>query len=230
MIQRLKGLLGQLKWVHVIVIMGLGAGFIYYNLDTSELDQKEQAIQTEQQSIAGLERKLQEAKEFERQLEEKKKKYKELVNALAALKESLPKQFFLPDLLSDILKEAKQLELEVTLIRPDQKEEQGELYNSLGFGLEVKGTFVQLFVFFDRVARLARLINVESFSIQKDGQRASVVLGGSEGAFAGSKLSGGRSPQVGVSATMRLITYRYRGGSSGSSSSSTPNAAQGGKN
>ena len=152
MIQRLKGLLGQLKWVHVIVIMGLGAGFIYYNLDTSELDQKEQAIQTEQQSIAGLERKLQEAKEFERQLEEKKRKYKELVNALAALKESLPKQFFLPDLLSDILKEAKQLELEVTLIRPDQKEEQGELYNSLGFGLEVKGTFVQLFVFFDHLA------------------------------------------------------------------------------
>ena len=228
MVQRLKNLLERLKWTHVLMAVGLGAAAFYFMQDNTEIEQKEQAIQTEQQSIAGLERKIQEAKEFERQFEEKKRRYSELVKSLQNLKEALPRQFFLPDLLSDILREAKQLEMEITMIRPDQKEDQGELYNSLGFSIEAKGTFVQLFIFLDRMAHMSRLINVESFSIAKDGQHPSVTLGGQEGAFSGSKLTGGRSLHVGISSNIRILTYRYRG-SPGASSSSASSSAGGKK-
>ncbi len=228
MLQRLKGLLEKLKWSHVIILVGGGAAFFYFMQDTSEIEAKEAGIIQEEQQIASLDRKIQEAKEFERQFEEKKKRYSELVKSLQNLKEALPRQFFLPDLLSDLLREAKQLEIEITFIRPDIKEEQGELYNSLGFTIEARGTFVQFFIFLDRMAHMSRLINVENFSINRDQRRLAVTLGGEEGAFAGSKLSGGRQVFPGIVGNIRVLTYRYRG-SAGSSGGSPPPAGGGKK-
>lgn len=215
MLSRLKGLLERLKWSHVIILVGGGAAFFYFMQDTAEIESREQGIQSEEQSIAGLERKIQEAKEFERQFEEKKKRYADLVKSLQSLKEALPRQFFLPDLLSDLLREAKQLEIEITVIRPDAKEEPKELYNSLGFTIEARGTFLQFFIFLDRMANMSRLINVENFSIIKDTRRTAVTLGGEEGAFAGSKLAGGRGVYPGIIGNIRVLTYRYRGTSGG---------------
>src|SRR4051794_39025189 len=100
MFGRFKSMLERLKWMHVLLIVGAGAAVFFFMQDNSEIDQKEQGIQSEQGNIAGLERKIQEAKEFERQFEEKKKRYADLVKQLQNLKEALPRQFFLPDLLS----------------------------------------------------------------------------------------------------------------------------------
>ena len=211
MLSRLKGLLERLKWSHVAILVGGGAALFYFMQDTSEVEAKEQSIQTEEASISSLEKKIQEAKEFERQFEEKKKRYADLVKSLQNLKEALPRQFFLPDLLSDLLREAKQLEIEITVIRPDAKEEQGELYNSLGFSIEARGTFLQFFIFLDRMANMSRLINVEYFTINKDSRRMAVTLGGEEGAFAGSRLAGGRGVYPGIIGNIRVLTYRYRG-------------------
>jgi Tfp pilus assembly protein PilO len=223
MVQRLKALLERFKWSHAFLVVGAGAAAFYFMQDTSEIEQKEQAIQAEQAQHASLENKIREAKEFERQFEEKKKRYADLVAKLQSLKEALPRQFFLPDLLSDLLREAKQLEIEITQVRPDQKEDQGELYNTLGFAIESRGTFLQFFIFLDRMAHMQRLINVESYNITKDSSHPSVTLGGMEGAFAGTKLTGGRGLHVGIQAQIRLLTYRYRG-----SGGSTTTASGGG--
>jgi Tfp pilus assembly protein PilO len=225
MISRLKSILDRLKWVHVIFIVGAGAAGFYFMQDNSEIEAKETGIQTEQQNIASLERKIQEAKEFERQFEEKKRRYADLVKQLQNLKEALPRQFFLPDLLSDLLREAKQLEIEITRVMPDAKEDQGELYNTLGFQIESKGTFLQFFIFLDRMAHMQRLINVENFRIERDPTHALVALGGLEGAFAGTKLTGGRSLYVGIQANIRVLTYRYRG----TVSAPAPEPPKGGK-
>lgn len=225
MIQRIKALLQQIKWVHVVFVVGAAAAAFYFMQDSSEIEQREQGILSEQQNVAGLERKIQEAKEFEHQFEEKKKRYTELVRQLQSLKEALPRQFFLPDLLSDLLREAKQLEVEVTRVQPDTKEEQGELYNSLGFVFEARGTFVQFFVFLDRLAHMQRLVHVENFSVVKDASRPYVMLGGQDGIFAGSKLTGGGSQYVGIQAVVRVLTYRYRG----AVGASAPAPAPGGK-
>ena len=224
MIQRLKSIVERLKWSHVMFIVGVGAAVFYFMQDSGEIEQREQGIQAEQSTIASLERKIKEAQEFERQFEEKKRRYSELVKSLQNLKEALPRQFFLPDLLSDLLREAKQLEIEVTLIRPDLKEDQNELYNSLGFNIESKGTFIQFFIFLDRMAHMSRLINVENFSITKDATHNFVTMGGLEGSFAGTKLTGGRSLYTGISGNVRVLTYRYRG-----SPGSAPTPPAGGK-
>ena len=223
MIQRLKALLDRLKWTYVIAIVGLGAAGFYFTLDNSDIEAREQSITGEQGNIAGLERKIKEAQDFERQFEEKKRRYSELVKSLQNLKEALPRQFFLPDLLSDLLREAKALEIEITSIVPDSKEDQGELYNTLGFNIDAKGTFVQFFIFLDRMAHMSRLINVDNFSIAKDGKN-SVTLGGQEGSFAGTNLTGGRSVYTSITGKIRVLTYRYRGSPNQSATPTPPKA------
>ena len=208
---KIKELLAKLQWSHVAIIAGLTAAFFYFTLDNSELEMREQGLRDAQTEVGNLEKKLQEAKDFERQFDEKKKRYAQLVGELQKLQGALPKQFFLPDLLSELLREAKQLEIEVTSITPDAKEEPKDLYNSLGFNIETKGTFLQMFIFLDRLANMRRLVSVEEVSVDKDVEREKVTLGGQEGAFAGSKFTGGRTVYPGIKSFIRVLTYRYVG-------------------
>ena len=221
---RFKELLEKLKWAHVALAIGLAGALFFYTLDQSEIEIREQGIVQGRSEIANLERKIQEAKDFERQFEEKKKRYSELVRELQKIQGALPKQFFLPDLLSDLLREAKQLEVEIISIRPDPAETTTDLYNSLGFNIEARGTFLQFFILLDRMAAMKRLVNVQNFSLERDSARKTLTLGGEEGAFAGSKLTGGRTVYPGVRGTLRVITYRYRGTANGA-----PDAVSGGK-
>jgi Tfp pilus assembly protein PilO len=209
---KLIEILEKLNWSRVILLVGVWAGYCYFMLDTTTLTDKEQSVQAMQAEISVQERKIQEAHEFARQFEDKKKRYADLVKELQKLQGALPKQFFLPDLLSELLREAKQLEIEITAISPDGSETQLELYNAMGFNLEIRGTFLQFFIFLDRLAHMKRLITVERFSLEKDASRERVTLGGETGAFSSSRLIGGMAAYPGVRATVRLITYRYRGG------------------
>ncbi len=220
---RFKELLEKLQWSHVILIIGGAAAFFYFTLDHSEIETRQQNIEITKNEIETSTRKIEEAKQFELQFEEKKKRYADLVKELQKLQGALPKQFFLPDLLSELLREAKQLEIEIVSIKPDAKETTGELYNSLGFNIEAKGTFLQFFIFLDRMANLKRLVSVEDFSIEKEGLKF-ISLGGIEGAFAASKLAGGKTSYPAVRSAMRVITYRYRGGGGGGGGESTPAA------
>lgn len=209
--ERIKNLILRLNWSHVVVLIGCAGALFYFTLDRSELESKEQSQVSIQQELNTLERKVNEAREFERQFDDKKKKYTQLVKELQQLQSALPKQFYLPDLLTDLFKEAKQLEIEITTIQPDSKEEEKELYNSLGFSIEARGTFIQMLIFLDRMAHMKRLLNVENFSLNVDRQRPTQTLGGDQGAFASTNMSGGRSVYPGIKATLRVVTYRYRG-------------------
>lgn len=207
---RLKSFLEKLKWSYIALAIGAAAFFFYYMQDSGEIESREQSVGISTNEISNLEKKITEAKEFERQYEEKKRKFAELTGEVQRQQGALPRQFFLPDLLSDLLKEAKQLEIEVTMIRSDEREVATELYNSLGFSIEARGTFLQFFIFLDRLAHLKRLLTVDVLSVEKDIARPSITLGGEEGAFANSRLTGGRSAYPGIRASIRVLTYRYR--------------------
>ncbi|MGE3261223.1 MAG: type 4a pilus biogenesis protein PilO [Bacteriovoracia bacterium] len=207
---RFKALLEKLQWSHVALAIAAAALFFYFTQDSSEIETREQGVSFAGVEIANLEKKVKEAKEFEHQFEAKKKKFSDLTGEVQRQQGALPRQFFLPDLLSDLLKEAKQLEIEVTMIRSDEKEVTQELYNSLGFNIEAKGTFLQFFIFVDRLAHMKRLLTLDLLSIEKDTSRPLVTLGGEEGAFANSRLTGGRAAYPGIRGSLRVLTYRYR--------------------
>ena len=225
---RFKELLEKLQWSYVVVLVILAAAYFFYSIDPTEVEVRVQGIEQLNTEIANLTQKIQEAKDFEAQFEDKKKRYAELVKELQKIQGALPKQFFLPDLLSDLLREAKQLELEITSIKADPKETTNDLYNSWGFDLSVHGTFLQYFIFLDRLVNLKRLVSVESFHIERDGTKFT-TLGGSEGAFAATNLSGGKAAYPEAKGTIRVITYRYRGVQSPAPGADEAAPAKGGK-
>jgi Tfp pilus assembly protein PilO len=210
-VQKLLDIIKNLSWRGAIIVSAIGAAYFYFTLDTAMVDELNTNITSLTNEVATVEKKVKEAKDFEAQFEARKKKYVERVKDLQAKQGALPKLFFLPDLLADLLREAKQLELEIVSIQPDVKEEQKNLYSSLGFNLEVRGTFLQTFIFLDRMAHMKRLADVKMFALQRDATRASVALGGEDGVFASSNLGGGKTAFPGVSGTIRVVTYRYRG-------------------
>lgn len=208
---RLRELLSKLTWPMVAIIVGAGAAFFYFMIDQSEVEARQQNISLISTEIQGQKKKIQEAVEFEKQFEEKKRRYVDLVKELQRLQGALPRQFFLPDLLSELITEAKRLEVEIVSIRPAEKETVGDLYNSLDFKIEARGTFLQFFIFLDRLASLKRLVGVKDFSLVRDDSRPTVTLGGDEGAFASAKLQGGRMVYPGVTGRFTIVTHRYRG-------------------
>ena len=222
MANKLKNLLEKVTWTQAVFLVGAAFAFYYFAQDTSLVESRKDAIASSVQTLANLEKKLAEAKKFELEYDAKKKHFAELVKELQALQGALPRQFFLPDLLSDILRESKQLEIEITQIVPDGKEEPQELYSSLGFNLEAKGTFLQFFILMDRLASMKRLIGITTIKLIRDPERVSVSLGGEEGAFAGTNMSGGRQTFSGIKATIRLLTYRYKGTDKAASPEVTP--------
>lgn len=212
MFQKLLPLLQKLNWNTAGAILVVYAAYCYFTLDVSQIENLENGISQQEKEVVKLQEKVQEAKNFEKEFESRKKKYQDKVKQLQAVQGALPKQFYLPDLLSDLLREAKQLELEIVEIKPDQKETPQDLYASLGFNLEIRGTFLQIFIFLDRMANMKRLVDVSSFTVNRDSERASVTLGGEDGAFASSKMGGGKQAYPGTRSSLRVVTYRYMGG------------------
>lgn len=215
---QLKQYLEKLKWSHVLIaIVAIGA-YAYFMLDQSEIEMRTQGIELGENEINNYQRKIEEAKAFELEFEERKKKYAELVRDLQKQQGALPKQFFMADLLQDFLKEADKVKLQIDSLRADASPDLKELYNSLGFTMEAKGSFLQLLVFLDQLAnRMKRLVSVESISIQQEGDK-SVTLGGQSGAFAMTGMTGGENVVPLLKATIRLVTYSYRGDGAGAGS------------
>ncbi|NUM88016.1 MAG: type 4a pilus biogenesis protein PilO [Bdellovibrionales bacterium] len=211
MLQKLIPALQKLTWNTAAVIVVLYAVYCYFTLDTAQIENLTNGIAGQEKEIVKLKEKVQEAKNFEKEFEGRKKRYQEKVKQLQTLQGALPKQFYLPDLLSDLLREAKQLELEIVQIQPDAKEAAQDLYATLGFNIELRGTFVQMFIFLDRMAHMKRLVDVVSFGVSKDTSRATVTLGGEDGAFASSKMGGGKLAYPGIRSSLRVVTYRYKG-------------------
>lgn len=210
MIDKIRNFLDKITWAHVGLAVAVFFAFFYFTYDTSQIQSREEALIAGTQNLATLEKRLEEAKVFEREFEQKKKHYADLVKELQAMQGALPRQFFLPDLLSDILRESKQLEVEINSITPDAKESTSEFYSSLGFSIEATGTFHQFFILMDRLAAMKRLVGINSMRMVRDPGRESITLGGDEGAFAETKMSGGRSAFPGIRATIRVLTYRYK--------------------
>lgn len=208
---KVKELLERLTWTYTILGIVAGAGYFYFQLDQTELDTLDAAIIEGQKQITTTQQKIAEAKEFERQFDEKKRKYADLVKELQKIQGALPKQILLYDLLSELLREAKKLEINVSSIVPDASESPGkdDLFSQLGFDIAWSGTFVQFFILLDRLSNLNRLVSVDSFDITPKIEEK-VTLGGEKGMFATTNLTGGRTLYNKVSGKVRVITYRYK--------------------
>jgi type IV pilus assembly protein PilO len=126
---------------------------------------KSQEIKQTKSSIASLQHKLDRAKVRSRSL---KKFEMEFAQVDAQFKEALrllPNKKEIPKLLKTITKLGTDSKLEFRLFRP-QKERARDFYLEIPVSIEVSGNYHDVAVFFDRVGRMERIVNILNVSMK----------------------------------------------------------------
>jgi len=146
--------------VFVLVVGGFGWLSIYPKF--SDI----QRLNTE---IEDLELKLTVAKRKARQLDRYRKMLEnEKVNFNIA-KKALPEKKEIPSLLTGISRAGKTAGLDFYLFAP-QSEKEREFYAEIPVDIKVKGSYHNVAVFFDKVSRLFRVVNITDIVMKKEKQ------------------------------------------------------------
>ena len=131
--------------------------YFYYSPAVEERDQKAAQLETLQKEIRALEVTANKLQEFQREVQ--------LLEAkLETLKRILPPAKETPDLMRKVQALAAQSNLRIKTFTP-QPVVNKDFYQEWPIKVEVEGTYHNLALFFDRVSRLSRLVNVGDLKI-----------------------------------------------------------------
>jgi len=183
-----------LKIVPILIV-----GYVLYlgwqhwdwlNSPGSALGQKRAALVSAKQQLTTVQGKVKAAEEFYRQLESLRARIRELAAQLENSKSSLSAEIDIANFVRMVTLEAKKLGLVIKGIKPET-DSRKEFYVEVPFLVAVKGAYVQLLVFFDRIAKFQQVIRVSEFQMRPSGT-----------AF---------QKYVELEASAKLVTYKYVG-------------------
>jgi type IV pilus assembly protein PilO len=118
------------------------------------------------QNYEDLGMKLAKAKADAKDLNKVKKQYEDAKGKFRLVLRLLPDKKEIPTLLEDISKSGRHSGLEFLLFKPENEVNKG-FYAEIPVKIEVQGGYHNLGMFFDKVARLSRIVNVSDISIKK---------------------------------------------------------------
>jgi type IV pilus assembly protein PilO len=148
--------------VIAVVLLG-GFWYLYWDSATQERDQKQAKVETLTKEIRALEVTASKLQEFQREVQ--------LLEAkLETLKRILPPAKEIPDLMRKMQSLASQSNLQIKIFTPKALVNK-EFYQEQPIDVSVTGTFHNLAIFFDRISRLSRLVNVGTLKITSTSQQ-----------------------------------------------------------
>jgi len=149
----------------VVLLFGAATWLVYLPL-------YEQITEYDQQ-LQGLEKKLATAKINAAELEKFKAKMQEAEAQLKVAMRALPEKEEIPSLLTNISKSGHEIGLEFLLFEP-KAENKKDFYAEIPVVMNLRGDYHNLATFFDKVARLSRIVNINNITITrgKDGKDA----------------------------------------------------------
>ena len=131
--------------------------YFYYSPTVEERDTKAARLETLQKEIRALEVTANKLQEFQREVQ--------LLEAkLETLKRILPPAKETPDLMRKVQALAAQSNLQIKTFTP-QPVVNKDFYQEWPIKVDVQGTYHNLALFFDRVSRLSRLVNVGNLKV-----------------------------------------------------------------
>lgn len=129
---------------------------------------------------------------LERRLPEFEKKIAELDGQLAMIRRQLPEKKEIPDLLDQISNLGAQSGLQFQLFKPLPEVEK-DFYAEVPVDLNIVGSFHNVVDFFDKVARMPRIVTITNIEIGKSGN----------------KTKGARLKGTPVEARCKAVTFRF---------------------
>jgi len=153
------------------VIFGLVAGGFIYFLYWPKFDQ----INRLDKQLQKLEDKLKIAKRNAKDLKKFQAKMKEAEAQFQMAMKKLPEKEEIPSLLASISNSGQQVGLEFLLFEP-KPEKKKEFYAEIPVAMNIKGDYHNLALFFDQVARLSRIVNIQNIQMASAKEKNSTNL------------------------------------------------------
>ncbi len=156
----------------------------------SEYIQTQSSIAQMRTQVTQLNQQLVQAKEFMDNLNVLRAKIRQLVEQLDNSKTTLSNELDLANFVRMITLEAKKLTLGIRGIKPES-EQKRDYYVEIPFTISLRGAYVQMLVFFDRISKLQQVIRVSDFTLKPSGNTFTKYV----------ELEG----------TAKIVTFKYLG-------------------
>lgn len=112
----------------------------------------------------GLEQKLTRFKAKARKLRVVKQRFKDAESELKIVMKALPEKKEIPNLLASISSSGQDSGLEFALFEP-KPESNKDFYAEIPVSIQVSGSYHNVAMFFDKVSRLSRIVNIDNIGI-----------------------------------------------------------------
>ncbi len=150
----------------LVLLAGLFVYFVY-------LPQSEEIAKTREE-IAKLQQKLNQAIVRARALKKFEAEYAEVDAQFQEALKLLPNTKEIPSLLKSITQLGTDSQLEFLLFSP-QRERQQDFFMEIPVSIEVKGSYHNVAVFFDKVGQMERIVNILNVSMTPVKERATIL-------------------------------------------------------
>ncbi len=156
--------LSNTKKILILAVILCVLGGLY--LKTFILPEREELSDLQLQLDKSM-KELNESRAISSDLETYKRQVKKLEEELTTALQQLPNEKEVPEILKNISSLGKESHLEFVLFRPRPEEPQ-QFYAKVPIELTMVGTYHNMGLFFDRVSKLSRIINVVDFGITRN--------------------------------------------------------------
>ena len=158
-IERLSKVQRLLITLGIVVLVLASAIWFLYKPQYEKINKLTDKLRT-------VEKQLVKAKKNAAELEKFQAKMKEAEAQFRLAMKALPEKEEIPSLLTSISKSGQDVGLEFLLFEP-KAENRKEFYAEIPVAMNIKGDYHNLAIFFDKVARLSRIVNIKGISMNR---------------------------------------------------------------
>lgn len=157
--------------------LGLGVGLVIFALYHFKLSEgKRDSIEKAENRKADLEQKIAEGKAAQKQLPEFREQVARLELELDKLLKILPARKNTPELIRRIRVLTEQAGFNLRVFDPAERLIDREFFKVWNIKLDLSGGYHELALFFDRVSRLSRIINIDDLQITANRNQSNYSL------------------------------------------------------
>jgi Tfp pilus assembly protein PilO len=145
----------------LIILYGAWQSYDFYGQMEAEKQSEKEKIEAEKKKVVIEKKKIEKAKQFTKDLEHSKLRVKEVAQQIDIAQKQLPNTIDDPTILEMFKEEASLMSIKSTFLTPLQEEER-DFYFAKQYEFRGEGTYLQFLIFFERLLKKDRLINVRS--------------------------------------------------------------------
>jgi len=131
--------------------------FLLYKPKLAQISNLNKQLETLEQKLVVAKKNSADLEKFQKKMEEAEVQFKTAMR-------QLPEKEEIPSLLTSISRSGQDVGLEFLLFEP-KTEVRKEFYAEIPVAMQVKGGYHDLAVFFDKVARLSRIVNIKNIKM-----------------------------------------------------------------